>query len=240
MSTNEDFSSNPSEWSSVLELPATYNLPDGGGQLMSDDDIAGGTSDSTVNTFSSVMPTVNTADSDHPNSEDGISTVEIAKLHPRNEDEHYGCQFNRKQHGNQGFFHTPSGCCTANIVAPSPTGSHERNGCTSIAQTMEDFFKDAGQRKLVESNPVSEQIAHLLTSKISQLKEERGGQYLLRSFQMALVLFNRHGAKIFQKGNFENLHFSSSVNSAVDSAEFNPMPGLSKDVVNFILQKISK
>uniref|UniRef100_UPI00398E8DE3 shieldin complex subunit 1-like n=1 Tax=Pristiophorus japonicus TaxID=55135 RepID=UPI00398E8DE3 len=200
MSTNEVLSSNPSEWSSVLELPATYSLPDGGGQLMPDEDIAGCTSDSTINTFSSVMPTVNT-DSDHPISEDVISSVEIAELHPRNEDEH---------------------------------------GCTNIAQTMEEFFKHAGQKKLVQSNPVSDQIAHLLTSKISQLKEERGGQYLLRSFQMALVLFNRHGAKIFQKGNFKNVHFSSAVNSVIDSAEFNPLPGLSKDVVNFILHEISK
>ncbi|XP_067900475.1 shieldin complex subunit 1-like [Heterodontus francisci] len=200
MTTNEVLSSNSSELNSVLELPATYSLPDVGGELISDENITECTSDSTVNPVSSLMLTVNT-DSDPPNSEGGISSIEIAELHPSNEDEH--------RHLN-------------------------------IAETMEDFFKEAGQRKLEESNPVSEQIAHLLTSKILQLKEEGSGQYLLRSFQMALVLFNRHGANIFTKGNVKNVNFYSSVNSAVGSAEFNPFPGLSKGVVNFILQEISK
>ncbi|XP_048392576.1 shieldin complex subunit 1-like isoform X2 [Stegostoma tigrinum] len=109
-------------------------------------------------------------------------------------------------------------------------------GHINVAQTVEDFYNDAGERKLVELDPVSERIAHLLTSKISQLKEERGGQYLLRSFQMALVLFTRHGADIFPIGNCKGGHFSS-VNSAFNSLEFSCLPGLSKDVVSFILQE---
>ncbi|XP_041066358.1 shieldin complex subunit 1-like isoform X2 [Carcharodon carcharias] len=123
-------------------------------------------------------------------------------------------------------------------VAELDPSNDDEHGRINITQTMEEFFKDAEQRKLLASNPVSEQIAHLLTSKISQLKKG-GGQYLLRSFQMALVLFNRHGASIFKKETIKGGHFSS-VNSAVDSAEFSPLPGLSKDVVNFIFQEISK
>ncbi|XP_078086460.1 uncharacterized protein LOC144504649 [Mustelus asterias] len=195
--SNEVLSSNLSETNSVLELPATYSLPNEGSQLMSDEDDARYTLDSSVNTSSSVMPTVNT---DHPNSEGGISSFEIAELDSSIEDEH---------------------------------------GRINITQTMEDFFMDAEQRKLLEPNPVSEEIAHLLTTKISQLKAEGGGRYLLRSFQMALVLFNRHGANIFKKEAIKCGHFSS-VNSAADSAEFNPLPGLSEDVVSFILQEISK
>ncbi|GCB63182.1 hypothetical protein scyTo_0011578 [Scyliorhinus torazame] len=119
------------------------------------------------------------------------------------------------------------------------SSNEDEHGRINITQTMEDFFKDTEQRKLLESNPVSKQIAHLLTSKISQLKKEGGSQYLLRSFQMALVLFNRHGAIIFKKETIKGEHFSS-VNSADNAAEFNPLPGLSNDVVSFILQEISK
>ncbi|XP_078412554.1 shieldin complex subunit 1-like [Cetorhinus maximus] len=199
MSTKEVLSSNLSESNSVLELPVTYSLPNVGRQLMSDEVNAGYTSDSTVNVSPSMMPVVDT-DSDCPNPEDGVSSIEVAELDLSNDDEH---------------------------------------GRINVTQTMEEFFKDAEQRKLLASNPVSEQIAHLLTSKISQLRKEGGGQYLLRSFQMALVLFNRQGASIFKKETIKGGHFSS-VNSAVDSAEFSPLPGLSKDVVNFILQEISK
>ncbi|XP_038662150.1 shieldin complex subunit 1-like [Scyliorhinus canicula] len=118
------------------------------------------------------------------------------------------------------------------------SSNEDEHGRINITQTMEEFFKDTEQRKLLESNPVSEQIAHLLTSKISQLKKG-GSQYLLRSFQMALVLFNRHGAIIFKKETIKGEHFSS-VNSAANAAELNPLPGLSNDVVSFILQEISK
>ncbi|XP_072437548.1 shieldin complex subunit 1-like [Chiloscyllium punctatum] len=133
--------------------------------------------------------------------------------------------------------HSNSEDCNSSIgIAELHTNTECEHRHINIAQIMEHFYKDAGERKLVESDPVSEKIAHLLTSKISQLKEKGGGQYLLRSFQMALVLLSRHGANIFKIGNCRGGHFSSPVNSA----EFSSLPGLSKDVVCFIQQEISK
>ncbi|XP_072907446.1 shieldin complex subunit 1-like [Hemitrygon akajei] len=118
--------------------------------------------------------------------------------------------------------------------------SEDKQRCTGVTQTMEDFFQETEQRKPLQSNVLSEKIVHLLTSKIAQLKQEKGGQYLLRSFQMALVLFHTHGPDIFKQRNSNNMHFCSSVNLASDSTELHPLPGLSQDVVNFIQREISK
>ncbi|XP_078261743.1 shieldin complex subunit 1-like [Rhinoraja longicauda] len=200
MSANEHLSSNLSECNSVLDLPATFSLTVEDGRLMSDEDTDGCTSESTVDPLFSMKPTINT-DSDHPNCEEGIASVEDSELQRSDED---------------------------------------NQQCIGITQTMGDFFKDAEQRKSLESNPLSEKIAHLLSSRISQLKQEQGGQYLIRSFQMALVLFHTHGPDIFKQGNDINEHFCSSANFARHSAEFHPLPGLSQDVVSFIQQEISK
>ncbi|XP_069788522.1 shieldin complex subunit 1-like [Narcine bancroftii] len=116
--------------------------------------------------------------------------------------------------------------------------SEEKEPNTGITQTMEDYFKGAQQRKPLDSNSLSDKIIHLLTSKISQLQQEKAGQYLLRSFQMALVLFHTHGSDIFKQRNPNKMHFCPSACFVGDSAEFHPVPGLSQDVFNFIQQEI--
>ncbi|ELV13419.1 hypothetical protein TREES_T100004639 [Tupaia chinensis] len=105
-----------------------------------------------------------------------------------------------------------------------------------LRKSLDRFYETFGHPQPVSRNSLSASVCQCLTQKITELRGQESQKYTLRCFQMARVIFNRDGCSALQRHSRDVRFYPLGEGSASLDDE-KPTPGLSKDVVHFLLQK---
>ncbi|XP_006207479.1 shieldin complex subunit 1 isoform X1 [Vicugna pacos] len=105
-----------------------------------------------------------------------------------------------------------------------------------LQQSLDTFYEAFGHPQAASGNPLSASVCRCLSQKISELKGQENQKYTLRSLQMARVIFNRDGCSALQRRS-RAAHFYPSGEGSESLEDEKPTPGLSKDVIHFLLQQ---
>ncbi|XP_007950671.1 shieldin complex subunit 1 [Orycteropus afer afer] len=117
-------------------------------------------------------------------------------------------------------------------VKSQPETQEEEDG---LRKSLDRFYEMFGHSQLASRNPLSESVFQCLSQKIAELKGQESQKYVLRSFQMAQVIFNRDGCSILQRHSRDTSFYPLGEGSmSLDDEK--PTPGLSKDIIHFLLQ----
>ncbi|XP_049635380.1 shieldin complex subunit 1 [Suncus etruscus] len=109
----------------------------------------------------------------------------------------------------------------------------EDNG---LRKSLDQFYELFGHPPQASGNPLSESVCQHLTQKILQLKNHESQSYTLRSYQLARVILIRDGCSVLQRHSKDTQFYPLEERSVSLDAE-NPTPGLSKDILRFLLQQ---
>ncbi|XP_033859817.3 shieldin complex subunit 1-like [Acipenser ruthenus] len=214
MSINDDKSDSPSQSSSILVLPNTFDI--GGQTGFPDGDVAG----STLNSITSSAPETAPGDLEYEDV-----CMQVADP-PSTSSENIGFSSHQETLFRVGR--------TFNIVLSAserPREGEEEEDFTG--KNIDSLYSNSSKPE--NTDRMFQLISDLLASKVSQLKEKGEKKYVVRSFQMAQILLNSHGTKIFQ-----NHHASSTKSSDSTAEKIRPIPGLSVDVIKYILDNIKE
>ncbi|XP_004687005.1 PREDICTED: uncharacterized protein C20orf196 homolog [Condylura cristata] len=106
-----------------------------------------------------------------------------------------------------------------------------------LRESLDRFYEMFSHPQQNSKNPLSTSVCQCLTQKVNELKgQEASAQYALRSFQMARVIFSRDGCSALQRHS-RDAHFFPPKEASVYLDNEKPTPGLSKDVIHFLLQQ---
>lgn len=105
-----------------------------------------------------------------------------------------------------------------------------------LRQSLDTFYEAFGHPQAASGNPLSASVCRCLSQKISELKGQENQKYTLRSLQMARVIFNRDGCSALQRRS-RAAHFYPSGEGSESLEDEKLTPGLSKDVIHFLLQQ---
>uniref|UniRef100_G3WDC0 Shieldin complex subunit 1 n=1 Tax=Sarcophilus harrisii TaxID=9305 RepID=G3WDC0_SARHA len=105
-----------------------------------------------------------------------------------------------------------------------------------LRKSLDHFYEVYGQTLPSPKDALSVAASHRLSQKIIELTNQESQKYALRSFQMAQVILNRDGYSIIQSHS-KDVHFYplEEGNASLDKEK--PTPGLSKDVISFLLHE---
>ncbi|XP_041106489.1 shieldin complex subunit 1-like [Polyodon spathula] len=216
MSVNDDKSDAPSQSSSILDLPNTFDI--GGQTGFSSGDVA----DSTLISVTSSAPEIASGDLEYEDV-----CMQVADP-PSTSSENIGFSSHQET-----LFRTGR---TFNIVLSAserPIKGEEEEDFTG--KNIDSFYSNSSKPE--NTDRMFQLISELLASKVSQLKEKGEKKYVLRSFQMAQILLNSHGTKIFQN---HQASLSSTKSSDSTAEKIRPIPGLSMDVIKYVLDNIKE
>ncbi|KAM8945443.1 shieldin complex subunit 1 [Pelodytes ibericus] len=117
-----------------------------------------------------------------------------------------------------------------NFIKSSMSNNEDGLACDSqILTTLDSFYELSCPKQCSkEENTITDQ----LSAKISDL-HTKNHIYALRSFQMAKIILNRDGTKVLPNCT-KDLAFSSS-EGAESMMNTKPIPGISEDVISFII-----
>ncbi|XP_045688822.1 shieldin complex subunit 1 isoform X2 [Phyllostomus hastatus] len=120
---------------------------------------------------------------------------------------------------------------------PSAKGQPETNTeDDELRKSLDRFYEMFGHPQPASGNPLSASVCQCLSQKINELKGQENQKYALRSFQMARVILNRDGCSVLQKHS-RDARFYPLEEENVSLEDEKPTPGLSKDVIHFLLQQ---
>ncbi|VFV23086.1 Hypothetical predicted protein [Lynx pardinus] len=105
-----------------------------------------------------------------------------------------------------------------------------------LRKSLDRFYEVFGCPQPASGNALSAAVCQCLSQKINELKGQESRKYALRSFQMARVIFNRDGCSVLQRHS-RDVHFYPSGEGSVSLDDEKPTPGLSKDIIHFLLQQ---
>ncbi|XP_022350173.1 uncharacterized protein C20orf196 homolog [Enhydra lutris kenyoni] len=105
-----------------------------------------------------------------------------------------------------------------------------------LRKSLDRFYEMFGHPQPAARNPLSASVCQCLTQKINELKGQENQKYALRSFQMARVIFNRDGCTVLRRHS-KDAHFYPQGEGSVSLDDEKPTPGLSKDVIRFLLRQ---
>ncbi|XP_040455322.1 shieldin complex subunit 1 [Falco naumanni] len=106
---------------------------------------------------------------------------------------------------------------------------------TSIRKSLDGFYKMYCKKWPDRMDPTYEAASRCLSQKISELANRDGKKYALRCLQMAQVVLNRDGCKIFP--NHPTTACFSKPAEEVALEDRKRTPGLSDDVLQFLLKQ---
>ncbi|XP_062427449.1 shieldin complex subunit 1 [Rhea pennata] len=151
----------------------------------------------------------------------------------------------------------PGGCSTtgaekANTICAPKAGLHEPTEPsaaalswvykhdsaedTSVGKSLDSFYKKYCETQLGRRDPTCEAGSRCLSQKISELANREGMKYALRCLQMAQVVLNRDGCKIFPN-HPTTACFAKPAEGEVVLEERTRTPGLSDDVLQLLLKQ---
>lgn len=123
-----------------------------------------------------------------------------------------------------------------NDASLSSMYEHENREDTSIRKSLDGFYETYCKNGPGRADPTCEAASRCLSQKVSELANRGGTKYALRCLQMAQVVLNRDGCKIFP--NYPTTAcFSKPAEGEVVLEDTKRTPGLSDDVLQFLLKQ---
>ncbi|NXT53302.1 SHLD1 protein, partial [Pluvianellus socialis] len=122
-------------------------------------------------------------------------------------------------------------------AALSWTYEHEDAEDTSVRKSLDGFYKMHCQKWPDRTDPTYEAASRCLSQKISELANRDGTKYASRCLQMAQVILNRDGCKIFPN-HPTTACFSKPDDREVVLEDRKKTPGLSDDILQFLLKQM--
>ncbi|XP_054552458.1 shieldin complex subunit 1 isoform X1 [Talpa occidentalis] len=121
---------------------------------------------------------------------------------------------------------------------PSLKGQQETKAeDDALRESLDRFYEMFSHPQPASRSPLSASVCRCLTQKVNELKgQENPPQYALRSFQMARVIFSRDGCSALQRHS-RDAHFYPPKKESVSLDNEKPTPGLSNDIIHFLLQQ---
>ncbi|KFZ50648.1 Uncharacterized protein C20orf196, partial [Podiceps cristatus] len=113
---------------------------------------------------------------------------------------------------------------------------HDSAEDTSVRKSLDGFYTMHCKKWPGRVDPTYEAASRCLSQKISEQAKRDGTKYALRCLQMAQVVLNRDGCKIFP--NYPTTAcFSKPDEEEVVLEDRKRTPGLSDDVLQFLLKQ---
>ncbi|KAM6082966.1 shieldin complex subunit 1 isoform 2-T5 [Chlamydotis macqueenii] len=113
---------------------------------------------------------------------------------------------------------------------------HDSAEDTSIRKSLDGFYKMYCKKRPDRMDPTYEAASRCLSQKISELADRDGTRYASRCLQMAQVILNRDGCKVFPN-HPTTACFSKPAEEEVLLGDIKRTPGLSDDVLQFLLKE---
>uniref|UniRef100_A0A8C3PCY5 Shieldin complex subunit 1 n=1 Tax=Chrysemys picta bellii TaxID=8478 RepID=A0A8C3PCY5_CHRPI len=220
MEGDETASSHPSEDSSILDLPSAYDITDS--FLL---EHSTGTSDepcSSVDTFASSACLG--ASSPDPGEAQHAASTSVWHGH---------CEEANPRHRPPAEPFQPA---EPSGIPSSWTYEQEGTEDISIRKSLDSFYETCCQQQPGRGDPTYNAASEWLSLKIQDLANKEGGKYSLCSLHMAQMVLNRDGCKVFPNHS-SNAGFSAPANGEVALEEGKRTPGLSDDVLQFLLKQ---
>ncbi|KAM3931560.1 shieldin complex subunit 1 [Leptodactylus fuscus] len=129
-----------------------------------------------------------------------------------------------------------SQCSDAFLVTPQSATALNSSYRLETKQSLNDVQIRASLDALYEQSSwcgKNDTLSHQLSEKISDLSKKQH-LYALRSFQLGKIVLNREGEKVLERCRSDNVFASREETKNVE-----PIPGLSNDVIRFIMDQPS-
>ncbi|XP_023779032.1 uncharacterized protein C20orf196 homolog [Cyanistes caeruleus] len=104
-----------------------------------------------------------------------------------------------------------------------------------IQNSLDGFYKMYCRKQPERKDPTYEAASRCLSQKISELEQKDGTKYVSRCLQMAQLVLNRDGCKIFPN-HPPSACFSKPAEGEVLLENRRSIPGLSDDILQFLLK----
>lgn len=209
-------SSYQSQESSLLDIPCTLNAGDFSlnPSMKRDTDPS-----SSVNAFVSLAPTSADTDSTTTLAECAVAADENMCPQPCKKAE-------------------SSSCVNTETFQPSELcwSDEEDKGESSIRKSLDAFYETCCKKKPFGGSPAYKAASQCLCIKIADLGNKQGTKYAQRSLQIAQMVLNRDGDKVFPQSSSSSC-FSSPTKPGISLEPGKSTPGLSDDILQLILQQ---
>lgn len=113
---------------------------------------------------------------------------------------------------------------------------HDSAEDPSIRDSLDDFYKMYCRKQPERKDLTYEAASRCLSQKISELEQKDGTKYVSRCLQMAQLVLNRDGCKIFPN-HPPSACFSKPAEGEVMLESSRRTPGLSDDILQFLLKQ---
>lgn len=136
---------------------------------------------------------------------------------------------------------TPSSYVNTELFQPSElpltwTFEQEDEGEPSIRKSLGAFYETCCKKKPFGGSPAYQAASQCLCVKIAELANKEGTKYAQKSLQIAQMVLNRDGDKVFPQSSGTTC-FSSPTKPGVNLEQGKSTPGLSDDILQLILQQ---
>ncbi|XP_055977860.1 shieldin complex subunit 1 [Sorex fumeus] len=106
----------------------------------------------------------------------------------------------------------------------------------SLRKSLDRFYEMFGPPQPASGNRLSAAVCQHLTQKILTLSDQEGQKYNLRRFQLARAILSQDGCSVLQRHS-RDTHFYPLGEGSVSLDVEKPTPGLSKDILHFLLKQ---
>ncbi|XP_054840547.1 shieldin complex subunit 1 [Eublepharis macularius] len=107
---------------------------------------------------------------------------------------------------------------------------------STIKKSLDTFYSTCCPKKQFGGSPALESASQSISAKIAELGNREGTRYALRSLWVAQSVLNRDGNKVFPRHS-SGACFSATAESTANVEKGKKIPGLSDDVLQFLLKQ---
>ncbi|XP_063172035.1 shieldin complex subunit 1 [Candoia aspera] len=133
----------------------------------------------------------------------------------------------------------PASCGNTEHGQPSEIDVHEQReeGESILRKSLDTFYSTWCQKKPFGGSPVYESTSQRLSLKTADLAGKEGMKFTVKSLQIAQMVLNREENKIFHQSPTNHICFLTPVGASASSEKGKVVPGLSDDILQFILKQ---
>ncbi|KAJ6659246.1 hypothetical protein lerEdw1_019292 [Lerista edwardsae] len=135
----------------------------------------------------------------------------------------------------------PSSCANTELFQPSElpltwTYEQEDEGEPTIRKSLDAFYETCCKKKPFGGSPAYQAASQYLCVKIADLANKEGTKYAQKSLQIAQMVLNRDGDKVFPQSSSSTC-FSAPTKPDTRLEPGKSTPGLADDILQLILQQ---